>query len=244
MRSSLAGTVFAVILLIVMGVLGYRQFALTGSGNVIGKQVEIEDIDRVRLSGAAELVIEQSDEHSLTIKAEDNVMPMVKAKVTGGRLDLSFRPGFWDIRPAREVRFELKVKQLERLEVEGAGAVTVESLKADTLEIVGRESAAIGITGLEVEELRAEFDGPASCAVSGEAPELTVIVKGSGRYESPDLRSDNVTVEVGGSGKAKVWAGKTLDVKITGSGKVEYFGDPEVTRSIDGVGVVRALGPK
>jgi hypothetical protein len=51
-----------------------------------------------------------------------------------------------------------------------------------------------------------------------------------------NIESDDVTVEISGSGSTNVFAKKTLNARISGSGDVYYKGTPEITKSIRGSG--------
>jgi Putative auto-transporter adhesin, head GIN domain len=54
-----------------------------------------------------------------------------------------------------------------------------------------------------------------------------------------DLKSDDVSVSIAGSGDAAVNAQKTLSVSIAGSGDVVYTGDAMVKSSVAGSGSVK-----
>ena len=50
-----------------------------------------------------------------------------------------------------------------------------------------------------------------------------------------------MTVSIGGSGQAVVWARQALSVSVAGSGDVSYYGEPQVTKSVMGSGSVKRL---
>jgi hypothetical protein len=66
-----------------------------------------------------------------------------------------------------------------------------------------------------------------------------VSIAGSGDVRLADLRSDEVSVKIAGSGDAVVNAQKTLNVSIAGSGDVVYSGDATVKSSVAGSGAVK-----
>jgi hypothetical protein len=57
--------------------------------------------------------------------------------------------------------------------------------------------------------------------------------------DAGELRCDDVTVGIAGSGDATVHASRKLVASIAGSGAVRYSGDPSVQQSMAGSGSVR-----
>jgi hypothetical protein len=68
---------------------------------------------------------------------------------------------------------------------------------------------------------------------------MTIKLSGSGGVDASDLRCDDVTVGIAGSGDAMVHASRSLVASIAGTGAVRYSGDPSVQQSIAGSGSVR-----
>ena len=66
-------------------------------------------------------------------------------------------------------------------------------------------------------------------------------MSGSGEVRAADLRTDDTTVRVSGSGNARVNAAKTLAARTSGSGSVLVSGNPQITSSKSGSGTVERL---
>ena len=75
---------------------------IKGSGKVITEPRTVSGFNAVLLKGAGALTIEENGTESLTISADDNLLPYVTAEVSGGRLTLSTKdntsisPSFFD----------------------------------------------------------------------------------------------------------------------------------------------------
>src|SRR3990170_5909134 len=65
-----------------------------GSGNVVTEERDVSDFHKIHLSGIGNLIITQGEEESLTIEADDNIMPLISADVSGERLTISFKRGY------------------------------------------------------------------------------------------------------------------------------------------------------
>lgn len=188
-----------------------------GSGNVISESRPVAGFKRVRLRGSGNLLVEQTGVESLTIEAEDNILPLLRSDVENGQLILGLRPGT-RIVTHKPIVYRLTVKELEGIEGSGSGSVDAKGLNTD----------------------RFSFDGSGSIEVrlAGRADELELSISGSGEYDGESLTSRRARVEVSGSADVLVNAQDVLDVQLSGSGDVRYVGNPTVTQRVSGSGSV------
>ena len=83
------------------------------------------------------------------------------------------------------------------------------------------------------------INGSGDTDINGKADELDVTVSGSGDFTGNKLKSENVSIDLYGSGDARVWVSESLDVHISGSGDVTYHGNPTVNSRVTGSGDIR-----
>jgi hypothetical protein len=189
-----------------------------GSGNVVSEAREVSGFSAVTLAGVGQLVIDQSGSESLTITADDNLLPYIETSVRGNTLLISIRNNttFNDV---SALTYHLTVDDLSKLQLDGGGDITV--------------------TDLQAEDWSLEVNGAGRITVSGEVNRQNVEINGAGSYEAAELKSREATIENSGAGGAVVQVSDLLDVTISGIGSVEYIGDPEVREDISGLGTVR-----
>lgn len=216
---------------------------ITGSGNVITREIEVSGFDSVLLAGIGDLTITQGETESLTIEAEDNILDVLENKVQAGELVLGTRQGV-TITPTRTIRYTLVVKDLSKLELAGLGNASMDGLTAGRLELSITGSGNLDLENVQAEDVRATIDGLGSVEISGTAESLDARLNGSGNFKAGDLAVKTATVEIDGLGSATVWAADALDVKIGGAGNLEYYGSPKVSQNISGLGRVEGLGTK
>ena len=107
---------------------------MRGSGNVISEDRNVSGFNKVSVSGSGNLHIVQGDEESLTIEAEDNILPLITAKVSENTLKIGFKPGT-SISTTKSIEFYLKVKDLDSISASGSGNIDCSGLTADNLII-------------------------------------------------------------------------------------------------------------
>jgi Putative auto-transporter adhesin, head GIN domain len=185
-----------------------------GSGQLSSESRQVSGFTKVELSGSGELKIEQTGTESLTISAEDNVLPKINSEVSGGTLMLGSNA---KIVPTKPISYSLTVKDLTGLAVSGSGSVTMSKLATPALST--------------------DISGSAAITASGTADDQDLKISGSGRFEAEQLMSKTVKVDMSGSGIASIFASDVLDIHMSGSGILTYTGDPkQVTQEISGSG--------
>lgn len=188
-----------------------------GSGNVVSEPRPVAGFDLVRLSGSGNLLVEQTGAESLTIEAEDNILPLLRSDVENGVLILGLRPGV-GIVTHKPIVFKLTVKELKGIDASGSGSIDVKGLDTDRFDFEG--------------------SGSMQAVVAGRAQEQDVSMSGSGKYNGEALTSRSASVNVSGSGDVVVNASDALDAQVSGSGNVRYVGNPSVTEKVSGSGSV------
>lgn len=188
-----------------------------GSGTVKTETRSVSGFTNVSLTGIGTLNIRQTGTESLSITAEDNLLPLLTSDVSNGTLTLGIKQG-QSIAPTKNIVYTLTVKTLNGLSISGASNVNIQGLSTNALSVT--------ISGL------------AQVSVSGRAQSQTVRLSGAGAYQGRNLQTATTQLSVSGAGNATISASQTLDVTISGAGNVTYYGSPQVTQSISGAGKV------
>ncbi len=185
--------------------------------NVTSESRNVSGFEEVELQGVGNLSIQQTGSESLTVEAEEDVLPKIRTEVVNNRLIIGPKPNT-SLLTTEPINYRLTVKDLSALEVSGSGGVDAE--------------------GISTDELAVTITGAGDVKISGKANSQQVATLGSGDYRAGDLESKEVKVDVGGSGSAVVNVSDELNAEVSGSGSVEYIGDPTVNQYVSGAGRV------
>lgn len=219
---------------------GFMGEAVHGSGNVVTEQRQVSDFDEVALRGIGNLYLKQGDEESLTIEAEDNIIPAIRTEVHGRRLEIGHERGAWrNIRPTKPLNFYLTVKELHEVELSGSGSIEAEMLRTDSLTVSISGSGDARIEQIEGDELATRISGSGSLRAAGRVTRQTITISGSGDYRADDLVTETCSVTVSGSGHADLRVAEKLDVVISGAGSIRYIGSPSIHKVVSGSGRIR-----
>jgi hypothetical protein len=203
---------------------------------------DVSGFNSVTVSSFGELVIRQGDVESLTIEAPSDYLRYLETSVVNNTLNISTRRGFIGA-PARRVVYTLTVKELDRIQLSGAGTIKIlGGLKSTDFNLNLTGAGSIEIDSLSANSLVVNFSSAGAIVVAGKVDKQTVTMSGVGSYEAGDLESNSAKIVLTGAGSAVVWAKNTLDVTVSGVGSVGYYGNPQVSQNISGLGSVNNKG--
>jgi hypothetical protein len=191
---------------------------LRETNNVMSEARDVSGFNEVELKGVGNLSLEQTGSESLTVEAEEDVLPKIRTEVENKRLIISPERNT-SINTNKPINYKLTVKDLNTLEVSGSGNVEAKDINTD--------------------ELAVTIGGAGDVEIRGSADSQEVEISGSGEYRAGDLESKEATIDVRGSGLATVNVSDELEAEVSGSGSVEYIGDPMVQQEVSGAGEVR-----
>jgi len=189
--------------------------ATAGSGQLATQSPQVSGFTSVELTGVGELSIDQTGTESLTVSAEDNLLPLLTSRVEADTLILGKKPNT-RIVTSKPITYTLTMKDITGLAVSGSGTINAPKLTTAALRI--------------------EISGSGVITTAGNADDQSLEISGSGRYLADGLTSKTTTAEISGSGTANVVASNALDVKISGSGTLTYSGNPQVSQTVSGSG--------
>ena len=96
---------------------------------------------------------------------------------------------------------------------------------------------------LNLKHLKEYFHRRGSLQLTGETRDAKIQISGVGDCNASNLKAENATVKIAGSGDVKIFADNKIDVTISGIGSVYYRGEAMVTQKVSGSGEVKRLEP-
>jgi hypothetical protein len=203
------------------GSVGGPSFGVRGSGVLATESRAVSGFTSVSVGGASRLVLERTGTESLTITAEDNILPLLTAEVVGNRLVLGTRSGV-SLSPTREIVYRVTSRELSGIYLSGA-----------------TQAEAVGI---DCDAFVADLSGASVVVASGRTDHQVVHVSGASNYRAADLRSRSATADLSGVSQGTVRVSERLVVNVSGTSFLEYIGSPLVAVNASGGAFVRKIG--
>lgn len=212
---------------------------------------EVAGFKAVVLRGYGDLEVHQEQAAAgpgtLTIEADERVMPIVLAEVREDRLVLGFSlPWYewilwwrWLFVFDKKVKFRLASAGVEALSIQGAGVVSSDRFEAAKLTLKVSGAGKVRLGGIAVKDLETRLSGAADIELAGNADKHDVHISGAGSVHALKLSAKKVAAAISGAGNCSLGASEELDVRISGAGNVTYLGNPRITQRISGAGSIR-----
>jgi hypothetical protein len=210
----------------------------TGSGTTKTESRAVSGFSSIVISGVGQLTIDQTGTESLTITADDNILPDLTSTVTNGQLQLGTKPNT-TIQTNNPIQYHVTVKNLTGLSVAGAADATMAKLTTSTLSVEVSGTGSISIAGLGAQSAQINLLGAGEITLSGQAQSQTATIAGAGAYHGEQLDTDSAVVQVSGAGQAAVHVSQSLNATVSGAGTITYSGNPsQVSSNVTGAGSI------
>ena len=243
--------------------ISYGHNRTKGSGVVKEEARTVANFSRLVLALPATVTLTQGATESLSISADENLLPLLRTRVDGDELiiDAEKTHGF---STKREIRIKLTVKSLNAIAIKGSGDVIGDQLKSDKFDIAIAGSGDVKFKSIRADQFKIGINGSGDVSVDAlEGKSVDAAIRGSGDIKLASVQANTVNISVHGSGDVYA-AGNAdrVDVEINGSGDVRTrklvareagvrivaSGDAEVhakeklTASVSGSGDIRYAG--
>jgi len=212
-----------------------------GSGNPATEDRSVGAVNEVVLSGVGNLTVIPGDVPSLSVTADDNILPLIETETSGRKLTISTK-SWYSLRPKSPINYTLTVPRLEKLSVSGSGNVKAERLTGDNIAIKLSGAGNAVLREVTCKTLALTLSGAGNATMSGTADRVTARISGAGDIDAAGLKVGTADVQVSGAGNASVWATDELKVRVSGAGGVKYKGTPRIDQKVSGAGSIKPMG--
>lgn len=199
------------------------------------KTYDISNFERIVLEGGYKVILKQSDQPGLRIKADEEFFEHISVDSDGYTLSVTLRERHLNF---SGVILYVEFVDLSELRIEGG-------VKLETKGYVDLSDFYLHVEGgakiemeMKVDHLKVVGEGGVSFNFRGVAKTMDARISGAGHMDADELKTQVVTIEIQGVGGGSVYATDFLNAKIEGVGKIRYKGDPEVKKIIEGLGLV------
>jgi Putative auto-transporter adhesin, head GIN domain len=189
---------------------------IQGSGVLNSEARDLPAFHALDIDGAFSVKIDCQKKQSLTLSADDNLLPLIVTDVSGGTLRITTRKPICTSLP---LTVSITVETLDHIRSGGANDFIVKDVSVPSLDLT--------------------ISGSGDMEVSGRTENLNITLEGASEIHAGNLKANEVNVSIEGAGSAEVFADTQLNASITGVGEIHYAGKPKkVVRNITGWGEV------
>ncbi len=219
------------LLILILMFTGSQLFAqpwktIKGNGNLKKETRTVADFSSLSSHGAMDVKIEYGNSNSISVEADENLLPYIETKVENGKLVIQTTKNV-NLKSRSKMVVTVSMTKINDLELSGSGNMDGNGsfTSGEKTEIKLSGSGNIHLNSGSFKDLDFSISGSGNIVVKGgSANTVSAAVSGSGNVDCSDIAAENVEVKISGSGNARVNANKSLTAKISGSGNVFYKG--------------------
>ena len=222
-----------------------------GNGDVTTETREMSEFSKVANAGEFDVYIIQSDDYSVSIEAESNLIGRIRTRMNGSTLEIDTKD---NLKPSRPMKLYIRTPDVNGVSLSGSGIIDLGDITTDDLsvslsgsgEIMGSVQAdkvylsisGSGISNLDIycNTIETYISGSGDMYFNGTGNKAQFNISGSGAVKAYNFELQECTSKISGSGDMYVNVASLLNVIISGSGSVYYIGYPTINTNISGSG--------
>lgn len=201
---------------------------VVGSGNQISETRKPGSFTKVETSGAIKVFLKQGGSNEVRIIADDNILPKIETRVSGGTLDIDMDGNFCDAGP---VTVYITSSQYEGVDASGAVEITSQGkLKVQDFDLELSGSSKVSLE-MDAANVKTSSSGASEINLKGQAASHELDLSGSSSIEALDFVVGKYRIESSGASNSKINVLNDLNIKSSGASEVQYRGNPQNIRN-------------
>jgi hypothetical protein len=222
------------LLILILSMTGCNIDRINGNQELVTQTRPSKLFNEVVVEGSFYVKIIPSTDTYIEVKGESNIIDHLSSYSDGTTLTLKYNDGII-IKEHYPVEVYLYTPVLHSVKLPGSGIVDCDSFITDSIYL-GISGSGSLIGEFISEKVEAVISGSGNMDLIGKAKTGIYYISGSGNITANNLRVENCSASISGSGNMTLYATKTLDAIISGSGTITYLLNPVVTSHITGSG--------
>lgn len=216
---------------------------IKGDGNIITKEITIEDYNQLEIElNNVELIYKQSKEAPfLKIETDQNIMNIINIEQEGKELTLKLQREFTQINPTSLTIITNSTK-LKELALAGSGIYNLrEGIFGEELEIKLAGNCRVQADSIIVNNLDCKIAGKGELYLNGNVKETNIESAGNSQIEAFGLHTDILECEIAGRSHIEITVNQQITAQIAGKADILYKGNPLVKQQSIGKGSIKQV---
>ncbi|MBK8195623.1 MAG: DUF2807 domain-containing protein [Lewinellaceae bacterium] len=210
-----------------------------GKGDILTEVRQVDNFHALEIAAPGTIELRVDSVFRVEVRCEESIIDYLETIEDNGVLKILFNRDVYDV---DDLNILVSAPAWNGIKVSGSANVEVpDAISGNTLDLGISGSGNIKVFTAQFDKIKATITGSGNIDIDGNADDLQCSITGSGNFDALNCPVKTATVQISGSGDARLDVSESLYVTITGSGDVEYRGDAQVTSNISGSGKIRKI---
>lgn len=205
------------------------------------RTLSVTSFDKVRVDGPYKVRLTTGVSPFARVSGSPAAIDAVSVDQQGRTLIVRGNPSSWGGNPGQPrgpVEISVGTQDLSAAFVNGPGALSVDKIKGLSFELSVQGSGSAAIADARVDQMKIAVSGVGTVNISGTAPKMTALVRGTSALDASGLSVKDVTVGAEGPAQVRVTASNSAKIDARGVSSVEVAGGAACTVKAQGSAVV------
>lgn len=199
---------------------------ITGSGNVVSEKRNIEgNFIGIEASDGLDIILEQANEKSVTVIADDNLQKHIKVIIVDDILKISS-----DYKAYRNVKMKkvsVRMPEIRSIKISsGTHLKTKNGIICKSIDIKASSGADVNVT-LEAEKTIGEASSGSVLKIQGKSIDFECAASSGSQLDARKLMSNNVIASASSGSSSDVYPLVNLNAKASSGASITYFNVPK-----------------
>lgn len=198
---------------------------IKGSGNITTETRTItEDFKKIEVNYGIEVIVEQSDNKSIVVKADDNLQKHITTKVVNGVLKVSSDHGY-NSTTTPTVTVQMPI--INGLEATAGSQITSKNTIVSTLLAVKSSSGSEINLSVEADDISAESTSGSTIGLRGKALKLDTSSSSGSNINAKNLMANQVDAQATSGSSTDISPIVTMKAKASSGSSINYHKTPK-----------------
>lgn len=219
--------------LLVTGVTNAENLSedIRGNGKIVKEERKVGNFKGISVGGAFDVYLKRGNQITLSVEADENLLPVIKTEVRGDILKITTTEG---IRNSSKLDIYITMPELEKLDVSGACEIKGEGrFNMKELEVDASGACEIKLE-IDVDYLEMNISGASEVDLSGKAVNSEIELSGASELSAFELVMEICDIEASGASSADIYVNNELEVDASGASDIDYKGDAYSKADVSG----------
>ncbi len=192
-----------------------EDLCLIGNGTAYDYELNVDDFEKIKLSGPVNLALSQGEDVSVTVIAEPEIFDEIDYSVRNNQLKIGFENNVRCFETELGVWVHVTLPDLQEVSVSGTSTIISED-------------------DLNLDKLKLKIDGTGDITLNGSVESQVIKISGSANINNIDFSSNRTEILVDGSADVDVAVSSHLEIEVNGGANIRYSGQPEIDKNVSG----------
>lgn len=197
---------------------------IKGSGKTITENRNVnQDFKSIEVSSGIKVVIEQSNDKSITVEADENLIKHIVTKIENGVLIIECDESYNLTTPIVNV----KMPVINELNCSGGSEITnLKTLKTEKIDVKSSSGSTIKLN-VEADDITLESESGSTIEASGKALKSETSSSSGSEIDASKLMANEVISQANSGSNTSVYPIVKLDAKASSGSSITYYKNPK-----------------